>query len=57
VTGACVKELGRTNRKQRVQERVIKYWVNLFRTCWGSKEKKDNNWMSRIKEYLGECNE
>jgi IS1 family transposase len=26
VNGACVRELGRTNRKERVVERIVKYW-------------------------------
>jgi hypothetical protein len=28
--GACVKELGRTNRKERVVERVLRYWQRLW---------------------------
>jgi hypothetical protein len=28
--GACVKELGRTNRKEKVLERVFKYWGRLL---------------------------
>jgi hypothetical protein len=27
--GACVKELGRTNRKEKVIERVLRYWQRL----------------------------
>jgi hypothetical protein len=27
--GACVKELGRTNRKKKVIERVRRYWQRL----------------------------
>jgi cell fate (sporulation/competence/biofilm development) regulator YmcA (YheA/YmcA/DUF963 family) len=28
--GACVRELGRTNRKERVVERIVKYWKRLW---------------------------
>jgi hypothetical protein len=28
--GACVKELGRTNRKEKVLERVFKFWERLL---------------------------
>jgi hypothetical protein len=28
--GACVKELGRTNRKEKVLEKVFKYWRMLL---------------------------
>jgi hypothetical protein len=28
-TAACVKELGRTNRKEKVMERVLRYWQRL----------------------------
>jgi hypothetical protein len=27
--GACVKELGRANRKEKVIERVLRYWQRL----------------------------
>jgi hypothetical protein len=27
--GACVKVLGRTNRKEKVMERVLRYWQRL----------------------------
>jgi IS1 family transposase len=29
--GACVKELGRTNRKEKVVERVFKYWKRFLK--------------------------
>jgi hypothetical protein len=28
--GACVRELGRTNRKEKVIERIVKYWKRLW---------------------------
>jgi hypothetical protein len=28
--GACVRELGRTNRKEKVVERIVKYWERLW---------------------------
>jgi cell fate (sporulation/competence/biofilm development) regulator YmcA (YheA/YmcA/DUF963 family) len=28
--GACVRELGRTNRKEKVVERIVKYWKRLW---------------------------
>jgi hypothetical protein len=28
--GACVKELGRKNRKEKVVERVLRYWKRLW---------------------------
>jgi hypothetical protein len=30
--GACVRELGRTNRKEKVVERIVKYWKR-FTSC------------------------
>jgi hypothetical protein len=30
IFGACVKELGRTNRKETVVERIVKYWKRLW---------------------------
>jgi hypothetical protein len=27
--GACVRELGRTNREEKVVERIVKYWKRL----------------------------
>jgi IS1 family transposase len=28
--GACMRELGRMNRKEKVMERVLKYWLRLW---------------------------
>jgi cell fate (sporulation/competence/biofilm development) regulator YmcA (YheA/YmcA/DUF963 family) len=28
--GACVRELGRTNRKEKVVERIVRYWKRLW---------------------------
>jgi hypothetical protein len=28
--GACVTELGRTNRKEKVVQRIVKYWERLW---------------------------
>jgi hypothetical protein len=28
--GACVRYLGRTNRKEKVVERIVKYWKRLW---------------------------
>jgi hypothetical protein len=50
--GACVKELGRTNRKEKVLERVFKYWKRLLEMEESSllgdsltyqKEERENN--------------
>jgi hypothetical protein len=30
VNEACVRELGRTNRKEKVVERIVKYWKRLW---------------------------
>jgi hypothetical protein len=28
--GTCVRELGRTNRREKVVERIVKYWKRLW---------------------------
>jgi hypothetical protein len=28
--GACVRELGRTDKKEKVVERIVKYWKGLW---------------------------
>jgi hypothetical protein len=59
--GACVKELGRANRKEKVLERVLKYWLsllgtdetNLFADTTGQQRtERGSNGMSRIKQEL-----
>jgi hypothetical protein len=30
VNGVCVRELGRTNRREKLVERIIKYWTRLW---------------------------
>jgi hypothetical protein len=59
--GACVRELGRTNRKDKVVERIIKYWkrlwdmdeTNLQRK--GLKQQtigKGENWLKKLVQEL-----
>jgi hypothetical protein len=59
--GACVKELGRTNRKEKVLERVFKYWERLLEMEESSllgnaliyqREERENNWICGIKRKL-----
>jgi hypothetical protein len=59
--GACVKELGRTNRKEKVVERVLGYWQRLWEMgetgLLGDALKqqsleKGNNWLNEIKQEL-----
>jgi hypothetical protein len=59
--GACVKELGRTNRKEKVLERVFKYWKRLLEMEESSllgdaltyqREERENNWICGIKQEL-----
>jgi hypothetical protein len=60
-SGACVKELGRTNREEKVTERVLRYWQRL----WEMDEtrlledalkqqslEKGNNCLNKIKQEL-----
>jgi hypothetical protein len=53
-SGACVKELGRTSRKEKVLERLFKYWERLLEMEESSllgdaltyqREKRENNWI------------
>jgi hypothetical protein len=53
-----VKELGRTNRKEKVLERVFKYWERLLEMEESSllgdaliyrREERENNWICGIK--------
>lgn len=54
--GACVKKLGKRNRKEKVLETVMKYWSRLLEKdetnpLWktiNSKKTRGTNWMSRI---------
>jgi hypothetical protein len=59
--GACVKELGRTNRKEKVIERVLRYWQRLWEmdetSLLGDALKqqsldKGDNWLNKIKQEL-----
>jgi hypothetical protein len=59
--GACVKELGRINRKEKVMERVLRYWQRLWEidetSLLGNALKqqsleKGNNWLNKIKQEL-----
>jgi hypothetical protein len=59
--GACVKELGRTNRKEKVLERKFKYWERLLEMEESSlsgdaliyqREERENNWICGIKREL-----
>jgi hypothetical protein len=61
-SGACVKELGRTNRKEKVIERVLRYWQWLQEmdemSLLGDAQKqqsleKGKNWLNKIKQELG----
>jgi hypothetical protein len=56
--GVCVKELGRTNRKEKVLETVFKYWERLLEMEESSllgdaliyqREERENNWICGIK--------
>jgi hypothetical protein len=55
---ACVKELGRTNRKEKVLEKVFKYWKRLLEMEESSllgdaltyqREERENSWICGIK--------
>jgi hypothetical protein len=57
--GACVKELGRTTRKEKVIERVLRYWQRLREmdemSLLGDELKqqsleKGKNWLNKIKQ-------
>jgi hypothetical protein len=59
--GVCVKELGRTNRKEKVMERVLRYWQRLREmdkmSLLGDALKqqslgKGKNWLNKIKQEL-----
>jgi ribosomal protein L11 methylase PrmA len=59
--GACVKELGRANRKEKVIERVLRYWQRLREmdemSSLGDALKqqrleKGKNWLNKIKQEL-----
>jgi hypothetical protein len=59
--GACVKELGRTNRKEKVMERVFRYWKRLWEvdetSLLGDALKQQNSekgysWLNKIKQEL-----
>jgi hypothetical protein len=58
---ACVKELGRTNRKEKAMERVRRHWQRLWEmnemSLLGDALKrqslvKGNNWLNKIKQKL-----
>jgi hypothetical protein len=59
--GACVEELGRTNRKEKVIERVLRYWQRLREEVKMSllgdalKQRsleKGKKWLNKIKQEL-----
>jgi hypothetical protein len=59
--GACVKELGRTNRKEKVIERVLRYWQRLRgmdeMSLLGDALKqqsleKGKKWLNKIKQEI-----
>jgi hypothetical protein len=59
--GVCVKELGRTNRKEKVMERVLRYWQRLQEMDEMSllgdalkqqSSEKGKNWLNKIKQEL-----
>jgi hypothetical protein len=59
--GACVKVLGRTNRKEKAVEKVLRYWQRLWEmdkmSLLGDALKqqsldKGNNWLNKIKQEL-----
>jgi hypothetical protein len=63
VNDACVKELGRTNRKEKVLEIVFKYWERLLEMEESSllgdaltyqRVGRENNWICGIKRELEE---
>jgi hypothetical protein len=59
--GACVRELGRTNGKEKFEERIVKYW----KTLWDVDEtsllrealkqqtiEKGENWLKKLEQEL-----
>jgi hypothetical protein len=59
--GACMKELGWTNRKEKVLERVFKHWRRLLEmeessllgdTLTYQREERENNWICGIKREI-----
>jgi hypothetical protein len=57
--GACVRELGRTNRREKVVERIVKYWKRLWDTDETSllrealKQQtieKGENWLQKLEQ-------
>jgi hypothetical protein len=59
--GVCVRELGRTNRKEEVIERVLRYWQRLWEmdemSLLGDALKqqsleKGNKWLNKLKQEL-----
>jgi hypothetical protein len=59
--GAYVRELGRTNRKEKVVERIVKYWTRLWEMDETSllREaleqqtiKKGENWLKKLEQEL-----
>lgn len=56
-----MRELGRTNRKDKISETVITYWLRLWETDESNPigdtlryqlERTENNWLPRIKKEL-----
>jgi hypothetical protein len=59
--GDCVRELGRLNRKDKVLERVIKYWLGLWEVDESNPigaalryklKGRQNNWLDKVKKKL-----
>jgi hypothetical protein len=59
--GACVKELGRTNRKEKVIKRILRYWQRLREmdeisllgdTLKQQSLEKGKHWLNKIKQEL-----
>jgi hypothetical protein len=59
--GTCVRELGRTNRKEKVVERIVKHWkrlwdmdeVSLLREALKQHTiEKGENWLKKLEQEL-----
>jgi hypothetical protein len=59
--GACVRELGRTNRKEKVVDRIVKYWkrlwdmdgTSLLREALKQQTiEKGENWLKKLEQVL-----
>jgi hypothetical protein len=59
--GVCVRELGRANRKEKVLERISKYWLRLWEADESNPigdalkyqlEGRGNNWLGSTQKEL-----